>query len=203
MTLAKKTSSAAQELSVDVLIIGGGLAGGTLSLALAQNGFDVVTVDKDDTKAWVDRGFDGRASAIALSSQRVLERVGLWDILKSETAPIKEIRVADGHSPLFLHYDHEQLGTDPFGFMMENRSLRTALNTLVPKTKGLHYFAPNTVVELDRSAVGVQAKLDDGTNIKARLVVACDGRGSKTREDAGIRLTKWDYKQAGIVCTVE
>jgi len=204
MTASQKPASAASKnLNVDVLVIGGGLAGGTLSLALAQNGFQVATVDTEDTKAWVDRGFDGRASAIALSSQRVLESVGIWDVLKDETAPIKEIRVADGHSPLFLHYDHQQLGTEPFGFMMENRSLRKALNVLVPKCKGLHYFAPNEVVELDRSKDGVAATLKDGTAIKARLVVACDGRGSKTRENAGIRLTKWDYKQAGIVCTVE
>lgn len=197
MTTSHKT------VDVDVLVIGGGLAGGTLSLALAQNGFRVATVDKEDTTGWVDRGFDGRASAIALSSQQVLAAVGIWDVIKEETAPIKEIRVADGESPLFLHYDSEQLGDEPFGFMVENRSIRKGLNALVPKTKQLTYFAPNEVADLQRSTDGVAATLADGTHIQARLVVACDGRGSKTREDAGIRLTKWDYQQAGIVCTVE
>jgi len=203
MTASQNRKSTSKALTVDILVIGGGLAGGTLSLALAQNGFQVATVDKEDTAGWVDQGFDGRSSAIALSSQRVLQSVGIWDVIEKETAPINDIRVADGHSPLFLHYDHEQLGTDPFGYMMENRSLRKALNVLVPKTKGLQYFAPNEVVDLDRSKNGVTAELKDGTKIQARLVVACDGRGSKTREDAGIHLTKWDYKQAGIVCTVE
>jgi len=193
----------AKSLDVDVLVIGGGLAGGTWSLALAQNGFRVATVDKEDMAGWVDRGFDGRASAIALSSQQVLAGVGIWDIIKFETAPIKDIRVADGESPLFLHYDSEQLGSEPFGYMVENRSIRKGVIELVPKTKGLTYFAPNEVASLDRNAKGVTAILADGSEIRARLVVGCDGRGSKTREDAGIRLTKWDYKQAGIVCTVE
>jgi len=192
-----------QSIDADILVIGGGLAGGTLSLALAQNGFRVVTVDKENTTTWVDRGFDGRASAIALSSQKVLAGVGLWDLLKGEVAPINDIRVADGHSPLFLHYDHEQLGDEPFGYMVENRSIRKAMNVLVPKTKALTFFAPHEVATLERSAEGVKAILQDGTLIRARLVVGCDGRGSKTRADAGIRLTQWDYKQAGIVCTVD
>jgi 2-octaprenyl-6-methoxyphenol hydroxylase len=203
MTSLKAKPTTEQPLDFDVLVIGGGLAGGTLSLALAQNGFSVATIDKEDPKDWLDQGFDGRCSAIALSSQRVLASTGIWQVIEDETAPINDIRVADGHSPLFLHYDHQQLGTEPFGYMMENRSLRKALNVLVPKTPGLRYFAPNAVVELDRGPDGVVAVLQDGTSIHARLVVACDGRGSQTRERAGIRLTKWDYKQAGIVCTVE
>jgi len=203
MTALKKQTSVLQPLEVDILVIGGGLAGGTLSLALVQNGFCVATIDKENTAAWTDQGFDGRSSAIALASQRVLKSVGIWDLIRDETAPIHDIRIADGHSPLFLHYDHEQLGTEPFGYMMENRSLRKALNVLIPKESGLHYFAPNTVRQLDRTPEGVTAILNDDQHIQARLVVACDGRGSQTRQDAGIRLTKWDYKQAGIVCTVE
>ncbi|OEJ64105.1 UbiH/UbiF/VisC/COQ6 family ubiquinone biosynthesis hydroxylase [Magnetovibrio blakemorei] len=204
MTAAKiSKNGASQPLKVDILVIGGGLAGGTLSLALAQNGFRVATVDIEDTQGWTDRGFDGRASAIALSSQRVLDGVGLWAEIKDETAPIKDIRVADGNSPLFLHYDHTELGNEPFGYMVENRSIRKGLNTLVPKTKNLSYFAPNTVQVLDRAKNGVFATLNDGREIRADLVVACDGRRSPTREGAGIKLTSWDYKQAGIVCTVE
>lgn len=197
---------------VDVLVIGGGLAGGTLSLALAQNGFRVATVDREDLAGWTDQGFDGRASAISLSSQRVLAGVGIWDVIADETAPMLDIRVSDGHSPLFLHYDHEELAPDdladgeaaePFGYMVENRLMRKGLTTLVPKTKKLTYFAPNEVIELERSKDGVRAVLQDGQEIHADLVVACEGRNSPTRDQAGIKLTKWDYKQAGIVCTVE
>lgn len=204
------SSETADHKTVDILVIGGGLAGGTLSLALAQGGFSVATIDKEDMAGWTDRGFDGRASAIALSSQRVLEGVGIWDVIADETAPMKDIRISDGHSPLFLHYDHTELvdaeggeAPDPFGYMVENRSIRKALNVLVPKTQNLTYFAPNIVETLERSADGVRAVLQDGTEIHARLVVACEGRVSPTREAAGIKLTKWSYHQAGIVCTVE
>jgi len=201
-------SSTIKPFKADILVIGGGLAGGTLSLALAQNGFAVATIDKEDMAGWTDQGFDGRASAIALSSQRVLGSVGLWDVIKDEAAPIHDIRVADGGSPLFLHYDHEELATDdaqaePFGYMVENRSIRKGLNAVAPKTKGLTYFAPNEVQTLERGKDGVRATLIDGVEIHANLVVACEGRNSPTRDAAGIKLTRWDYKQAGIVCTVE
>lgn len=205
---AKVKPSSSKAHKADILVIGGGLAGGTLSLALAQGGFEVATIDREDMAGWTDRGFDGRASAIALSSQRVLEGVGIWDVIHQETAPMLDIRISDGHSPLFLHYDHAELAdrgsqADPFGYMVENRSIRKALNVLVPRTRGLTYFAPNEVVELERAKGGVRAVLKDGVEITADLVVACEGRQSPTRDQAGIKLTKWDYHQAGIVCTVE
>lgn len=203
MTSPKKKSAQGKVQRFDVLVVGGGLAGGTFSLALAGQGLKVATIDLENPAAWTDPGFDGRASAIALSSQRVLDAVGIWDVIEKEVAPIKEIRVADGHSPLFLHYDHTQLGTEPFGYMVENRSIRKALNVLVPKTKNLRYFAPARVAELERGDAGIRAVLDDGTQIEASLVVGCEGRGSPTREGAGIKLTKWSYEQTAIVCTVE
>jgi 2-octaprenyl-6-methoxyphenol hydroxylase len=212
--MTKKTGKKTQKrkdadlIEVDVLVSGGGLAGGTLSLALAQNGFRVATIDREDLTQWTDQGFDGRSSAIALSSQRVLEGVGIWDVIAAETAPINDIRVADGHSPLYLHYDHMALAergktAEPFGYMVENRSIRKALSTLIPKTENLTYFAPNEMKALERNGEGAFATLKDGTRIKAALVAVCEGRRSPTRDAAGIKITKWDYKQAGIVCTVE
>lgn len=203
-----KTPTDNKLIDVDILVSGGGLAGGTLSLALAQNGFRVATIDRENPADWIDRGFDGRSSAIALSSQRVLQSVGIWDVIKDETAPMKDIRIADGHSPLYLHYDHEDLAVpgeaaEPFGYMVENRSIRKALNVLVPKCDDLTYYAPNEMTDLERTADGAYATLKDGTRIKAALVAVCEGRNSPTRDQAGIKITKWDYKQAGIVCTVE
>lgn len=208
MTAKSRKTKGSDPIEVDVLISGGGLAGGTLSLALAQNGFRVATVDRENPADWTDRGFDGRASAIALSSQRVLDGVGIWDVIEAETAPIKDIRVADGCSPLYLHYDHEDLAkpgevAEPFGYMVENRSIRKALNVLAPKCENLTYYAPNEMTALERTAEGAFATLQDGTRIKAALVAVCEGRNSPTRDAAGIKITKWDYKQAGIVCTVE
>jgi 2-octaprenyl-6-methoxyphenol hydroxylase len=87
--------------------------------------------------------------------------------------------------------------------MVENRTLRQALARRLPDHPLITVLAPAEISRLERTAAGVRAALADGREIQASLVVGADGRGSQTREDAGIGLTQWSYKQTGIVCTVE
>ncbi len=197
-----RSDSASGPLEAEVLIIGGGLVGATLATAFGQAGLDVCVVDTADPRAGLDAGFDGRASAIALATQRVLAGLGIWPALERQAAPILDIRVSEGSSLLFLHYHHKDAGDQPFGYMVENRNLRKALFYRLQDLKTVRVMAPRSVVALDRQNHGVTAELSDGRKIKARLVVAADGRASKTRDDAGIRVTNWSYEQVGIVCTV-
>jgi 2-octaprenyl-6-methoxyphenol hydroxylase len=190
-------------LGTDVLIVGGGLVGGTLAAALALAGVKVVVVDRQAPSAALDAAFDGRYSAIALGSRRVLSTIGLWADLASAAAPIEDIRVSEGKSPFFLHYDHRETGDEPFGFMVENRAFRQALARRLPKSPGVTLLAPAGVARLERQAGGVTAWLEDGRQVSAALAIGADGRGSTTRNGAGIRVTRWSYKQSGIVCTVE
>src|SRR5271163_1445051 len=113
---------------VELLVAGGGLNGLLLGIACADAGLRVAVVDRQDPATMLDEKFDGRASAIAYGSKLVLDGVGLWPAIESEAEPIREIRVADDDSPLFLHYDHRDLGSDaPLGYIVENRVLRRAL----------------------------------------------------------------------------
>ena len=201
---AKRASSApdADIIEAEVLIIGGGLVGATLATALGQAGLDVCVVDLADPKANLDAGFDGRASAIALATSRVLAGLGLWTALAEEAAPILNIRVSEGDSLFFLHYDHEDIGDEAFGYMVENRNFRKALFHRLQDLETVRMLAPASIAALDRNTHGVQATLADGRGIRARLAVAADGRGSQTRDRAGIKVTNWSYEQFGIVCTV-
>ncbi|OIR08069.1 2-octaprenyl-3-methyl-6-methoxy-1,4-benzoquinol hydroxylase [mine drainage metagenome] len=190
------------DLQCDVLIVGGGLVGGPLAAALAAHGVSVVVVDREAPETALAPAFDGRASAVALGPQRVLAGCGLWPAIAPMAAPIKQIRVSDGASPLFLHYDHRVLGSDPFGWIVENRAIRQALRQRLPALPLARVLAPASISALRREAGGVSATLTDGRSIAAALVVAADGRGSPVRAGAGIGLTKWDYGQTAIVCTV-
>ncbi|MFO1128827.1 MAG: UbiH/UbiF/VisC/COQ6 family ubiquinone biosynthesis hydroxylase [Rhodospirillales bacterium] len=186
----------------DVLIVGGGLVGGTLAIALAQGGLTSLVIEAGDPQAALDAGFDGRCSAIALTSQRMLAALGLWEPLTADAAPMLDIRVSDGASSLFLHYDHRDVGDQPFGYMLENRLLRRALLTRMRAEPAIRLIAPDRITRLERAGDGVEARLASGGRLRATLVIAADGRGSRIRDEAGIRVTRWSYGQTAIVCTV-
>jgi 2-octaprenyl-6-methoxyphenol hydroxylase len=202
MTTAPSSSTTPPPLVKDVLIVGGGLVGGTLACALAREGIEVAVIDGTDPKSLLAAEYDGRCSAIALGCQKVLDTIGLWELIAEETQPILDIRVADGDSPLFLHYWQKDAG-GPMGYMAENRSLRKAILTMLPTLPSATLLAPARLATLDRSADGVTAVLEDGQEIKARLVLACDGRRSQVREMAGIGIKTLGYGQTAIVLTVE
>ena len=199
MTRSKATASAHS----NVLIVGGGLVGGTLAVLLAEAGLSVTMVDRADPAAGLDDGFDGRASAIALATHRVLVAAGLWDFLEKTASPINDIRVADGGSLLFLHYDHRDVGDQPFGFMIENRFIRRALFDAQKNTSRLTVEAPVGVAGMELSGPLATLQLEDGRLLTANLIVGADGRASRTRGWAGIRSAGWSYNQTGIVCTVD
>jgi len=191
------------ELTADILVVGGGLVGGPLACALAQSGLSVALIDGEVPDATLAPAFDGRASAVALAPQRMLAAIGLWPDIEPLAAPIRHIRVSDGASPLFLHYDHRDVGEDSFGWIVENRALRQAiLKGVARHSDRITFLAPVRMTDLARNPSDVVATLSDGRTVRARLAVAADGRGSPVRESARIGVTSWPYNQTAIVCTV-
>ena len=190
-------------IQADVAVVGAGMVGGTLACALARYGIHTAVVDRLEPSTMVAHEFDGRASAIALSGQRLLKMLGVWSHLESKSEPIKEIRVADGKSLLFLHFDHTEIGDEPLGFMIENRHLRAAIATEMQlHPNKLSIVSPASVTALVTDADTVTLSLEDGRKIRASLVISAEGRGSKIRGWSGIKTTGWKYKQTAIVTTI-
>jgi 2-octaprenyl-6-methoxyphenol hydroxylase len=200
---AKEASVTHADIDADVLIVGGGFVGLALACGLAESAVTSVVVEAADPRAALAQSFDGRASAIALTSRRLLDSIGVWSKLAGEAAPMLDIRVSEGSSRLFLHYDHHEVGKEPFGHMLENQVLRRALLERAEELPAIRLLAPAVTTTLERREEGVEARLPAGTRIRAALVVAADGRGSRVREEAGIRVTRWAYRQSAIVTTVE
>ncbi len=189
-------------IEADVAIVGGGLVGGTMACALAQYGIRTVVIDGSDPEELLAADYDGRCSAIAAGIKNVLESIGLWELMADETQPILDIRVADGDSPLFLHYHQADAG-GPMGWMAENRSLRKAILTRLPQLDAATLIAPATLDSVERGPDGATLTLADGRTIAARLVIAADGRKSQVRGQAGIGIRTLGYGQTAIVLTVE
>lgn len=186
----------------DVLIIGGGMAGGTMATLLGHGGFDVACIDRDDPAAQTDQNFDGRTIAISWGSRRVLDAAGVWGAMDDIACPIRTIDILDGGSPVLLRFDSAEVGNRSFGWIVENRLLRTALFDRMRDLKTADHIAPANVAAIDRDNTGVSVTLADGRVLRAPLLIGADGRNSFVRDWAGIGTRGWAYDQRAIVCTV-
>jgi len=181
----------------DVIIFGGGLVGLALASALDSSGLSVITVDPADPAPRSEAAFDGRTSAVSSSSMRMLRTIGVADHLAEPGCPIWRIAVADGLAPGALHFDPDD--QEPLGFMHENRHLRTALQARAEAGKNIWLLWKSRVASVDRGATGVVVALEDGRKLCAPLLIAADGRNSRTREAAGINVARWKYNHQAIV----
>ncbi|MEM7088319.1 MAG: FAD-dependent monooxygenase [Pseudomonadota bacterium] len=192
----------------DIVIVGGGLNGGALALALAQTGHSVTLIDALAEKLRRNAAFDGRSYALALASQRLLETIGIWDRVAQNAQPMLEIKVTDGHagagpSPFFMHFDHAEIEEGPMGYMVEDRHLRRALLDAVSDEQAITRIDGKAVVSQDTNPTGVLLTLDDASTVAGQVLVGCDGRSSGTAARAGIKRTGWDYGQTALVCAIQ
>jgi 2-octaprenyl-6-methoxyphenol hydroxylase len=186
----------------DVIILGGGLVGLTLALALDAHGLSSTVVDPANPEAVLAPGFDGRASAIASASWRMLQATGLGERLEGQGCPIAQIRVSDGLKPGAL--DFEPSAEDgALGIMFENRLLRQTLHAAASEAKHVALLMPARPVETVRGGHGVTVRLADGRELTAPLLIAAEGRNSPTRTAAGINVARWQYEHSAIIAAVE
>ncbi len=199
----------------DIAVIGGGLVGQTLALALDQAGLSVVVVDASQPQETLAPHFDGRGFAIAFASYRMLRALGVADALDATAQPIRRIMVTDGRpagdprgggaSLRHLHFDAREIdpeGGEALGVMLEARHLRRALDQAVRARPSIRMIQPMTVSDLARDGVVMRATLQSGEVIAAPLLVGADGRRSFVRGWAGVRTIDRAYDATALVCTV-
>ena len=196
------------EFDTDIAIIGGGLNGPALALALAQTGQRVTLIDTLGLSVRKDAKFEGRSYALALTSVRLLHGLGVWDAVVAHTQPMLEIKVTDGRAgegpaPMFMHFDHAEIEEGPMGHMVEDRHLRRALLEAVVAEPLITQLNKQSVVAQDVDVSGITLRLDTGKILRARLAVGADGRGTGTGKRAGIGRVEWGYGQTALVCAIK
>ena len=167
----------------DIVIAGAGLTGAAFALAAAQAGLRVVMVDPQPFSAQLVPSFDGRSTAIAFSTFRMLDALELGETLRPHACRMDHILVTDGRrpgaasrpaSPAFLRFDAEEIGGrtggEPLGYMVENRRIRTALAEAVTQA-GIEVRAPASVAGVEVDPGKATVTLADGSRLIAPLVV--------------------------------
>mgnify|MGYP000105995010 FL=1 len=185
----------------DLLILGGGLVGMTLALAAARKGLSSHVVDRADPAELTAEGFDGRASAISTASWNLFRNIGIASALEPQACPIASIAVTDRMRPGRIDFTpapHE--GT--LGRMFANRTLRLALFGAARAEPLIAWYARAEVTGRQRSEHGVSARLADGHELRAGLMVGAEGRHSPTREEAAISVARWKYDHRAIIAAI-
>lgn len=192
----------------DVLIVGGGLNGPALALALASAGLSSIVLDAQPRATFADPAFDGRAYALSLATRRMFQSLGIWSDLEGRVQPIEEIKISDGRpgegaAPGWLHFQSAEIDEGTMGHLVEDRFLRAALLDRLDASARADHRPGVVVTGQEARPGGILVTLESGDTLGASLLVGCDGRDSGVARRAGVRRIGWEYRQCSLVCAVE
>ena len=192
-------------MQADLIIVGAGMVGSALALALEHSGLEILVVDGGplSVRPFAAEGaFEPRVSALSAASQRILERLGVWDgIAARRVSPYRDMRVWDGSGTGSVHFSAASVHAEVLGHIVENRAVQDALlDRLHDSQIGL--LGSARLEQLRRSGDGWLLTLADGRELRAPLLVAADGANSAVRRLAGCATREWDYLHHAIVTSV-
>ena len=191
-----------KKISFDCIVIGGGLSGLTTTLALSKIGLSVAIIDKTSLKMAKKNEGDQRTTAVSASGKKVFEALDVWDSLKKGAEPILDIVVSEKGKKGHLSFDHQTVGTEPMGHILNNIELKNSLISSIRSQKNIQLFPFKSLNNFFPETGAVTIDLNDGSSYEAALLVAADGRNSDGRRIAKIKSTNIDYNQSSIVFTV-
>ncbi|MGI9462229.1 MAG: FAD-dependent monooxygenase [Alphaproteobacteria bacterium] len=209
----------------DVIISGGGLAGQTLGLAVAQYGLSVAIVEYGKIEKTLKPEFDGRAVALSLAPLQFLASLGLWQVLSPYAMPINDIRIVDGDglrgaSPMITHFDYRDIGikfdkeihkekklyserdNQPFGVIVENRHLRYALINAIKKQKNITLYEEDSILQKNIDDKKIQATLQTDHILTAPLLVIAEGKMSNLAKSI-TNFYENNYKDTALVLSIK
>ena len=189
----------------DIAIVGGGMVGASLAVALAAAGRRSVLIEGVSPDSSVHQSFDERTTALGNASRRILDGLGIWSGVADQCGVIRAIHVSEAGRLAFARLDAREQGVEAFGFVVPNRVLGAALWAQIRRHDAISVRMPATIESVGIDADGAVLRLAGpagGTALRARLVVAADGANSVVRRDAGITATETDYGQVAIVANV-
>lgn len=190
----------------DIIIVGGGLAGAALALALRDTPWRVALIERSapDTKQG-PAGFDERSLALAYGSKRIFEGLGVWSRLAAHACAIERIHISNRGHFGFTHLDRCDMGTAALGYVLPHRVLASELWEALRDVDNLKRYCPAQLSSLEQQDEYVQITLDGSAGsetLRARLLVAADGVRSSVRAKLGIQAQVRDYQQSAVVATV-
>lgn len=189
----------------DIAIVGGGLAGASLAVALQPSGYRIKVIEAVAYKAAEQPSYDDRTLALSHSSCRILAGIGLWDELQAHATAIRKIYVSELDRPGRVELDSAELDLTEFGHVVEARRFGAVVTAQMAKAENIELVSSVAVtgIEPGKDQTTLHLKSDDGEKtLHARLVVAADGANSFIRKQLKIPTETRDYCQTAIICNI-
>jgi 2-octaprenyl-6-methoxyphenol hydroxylase len=191
-------------MTYDVAIVGGGMVGATLAVALAPLNLRVALIEAIPHNAAAQPSFDERTTALSNGSRRILEAIGVWSALDAAATPIAKIHVSDQGRFGFARIDAKEQGLKAMGYVVANRALGSALWSRL-SSQETKVFCPAVLSGLTANDEAVKIEFaESGAKIAidAKLIVAADGTQSVVRSAFGVAAEVRDYGQTAVITTV-
>lgn len=190
----------------DLMIVGSGLVGASLAIALQNQGLKIALIDAYPVNVQIDRpSYDDRGIALAYGTRRIFEAMHVWDDLAEDVEPIKNIHVSDRGHFGFTHLSAEQEKVPALGYVMTARRLGQTLLARLNDIAELDVIAPAKLIALDNQPEQVEIEIQQGETqrkLTAKLLVAADGGKSFVREHLQIPTVRLEYGQTAIVANI-
>jgi 2-octaprenyl-6-methoxyphenol hydroxylase len=196
----------------DVAIVGGGMVGASLALALSHTSLRTLVIEAVAPDSTQQRSFDDRATALGNGARRILETLNAWNAIAPHAAAIREVHVSEAGRPGAARLTASEQGLDALGFTVSNRHIGAALWQALRSAPAsrVTYMSPARVtgVTLGDESAQLRVKVRDTAGgeteaaVEARLVVAADGAHSLVKQAAGIESDERSYDQIAVVANV-
>lgn len=186
----------------DVLIVGGGMAGASLAIALKNSQLKIGLIEAKSLKTDSQPSYDDRGIALSYGSQRIFETMGIWSHIAQHASPIQHIHVSERGRFGVTRLSAEQENVPALGQVITARHLGQALNRQLQQLDNLTLFCPRTVSTVVAETKHVQVTLDNDDTLTAKLIVAADGRESTIRHCLKLGAWEQDYNQVAVTANI-
>lgn len=190
---------------MSVIIVGGGMVGATLALAISQLSHGTLPVHLiEASEPETDRhpGFDARAIALAAGTCQQLARIGVWQAIADCATAIKTVHVSDRGHAGFVTLDAQEYRIPALGQVVELHDVGLRLFALLRKAPGVTLHCPDRVASVSRTQERVEVTLENGEMIAGRLLVAADGTRSALATACGVDWLQQPYEQLAVIANV-
>lgn len=190
---------------MSVIIVGGGMAGATLALAISfltqgKVAIDLVEATEPDDRA--HPGYDARAIALAQGTCQQLARIGVWPALRDCATAITHVHVSDRGHAGFVNLQATDYQVDALGQVIELHDAGQRLFALLAKAAGVTLHCPAKVLDVQRHADHAEVQLDNGRRLQGQLLVAADGSRSALAQACNIQWQQHDYPQFATIANI-